>query len=91
MNVEIRRKRGTEHTEWNIPYNNANAVLESLCAFMKERFRCQLDNPWSQYRPFYTNRIEKGRSIQFTSIDKTANYSYKVWYKGSKVIIVPEY
>lgn len=91
MNVEIRRKRGTEHTEWNIPYNNANTVLERLCVLMREHFQCQLDNPWPQYLPFYVNRVKKGCCIRFASINKIANYYYKVWYKGDKVVIVPEH
>ena len=84
------RKRGLESMEYDISCDNAEAILESICALMEQRFQCQLDNPWPQYWPGYVNRIEKKRSIRFASINRIAGYYYKVWYKDSKIVVVPE-
>lgn len=91
VTVEIHHhKRGLESMEYDISCDSAEAILESLCALMKQHFQCQLDNPWSQYRQGYINRIEKKRSIRFASIKRIADYYYKVWYKDGKIIVVPE-
>lgn len=91
VTVEVHhRKRGLESMEYDISCDSAEAILESLCALMKQHFQCQLDNPWPQYRQGYINRIEKKRSIRFASIKRIADYYYKVWYKDGKIIVVPE-
>ena len=91
VTVEIHhRKRGLESMEYDISCDSAEAILESICAFMEQRFQCKLDNPWPQYWLGYVNRIEKKRSIRFASINRIAGYYYKVWYKDSKIVVVPE-
>ena len=91
VTVEIHhRKRDLESMEWNISCKSTETILESICTLMEQRFQCQLDNPWPQYRQGYINRIEKERNIRFASIKKIAGYYYKVWYKGGKIVIVPE-
>ena len=91
VTVEIHhRKRGLESMEWNISCKSAETILESICTLMKQHFQCQLDNPWPQYWQGYVSRIEKERCIRFASIKKITGYYYKVWYKGGKIVIVPE-
>ena len=91
VNVEIHhRKRGLESIEYDISCESAETILESICALMEQRFQCQLDNPWPQYWSGYVSRIKKERCIRFASIRKIAGYYYKVWYKGGKIVIVPE-
>ena len=91
VNIEIHhRKRGLESIEYDISCESAETILESICALMEQRFQCQLDNPWPQYWSGYVSRIKKERCIRFASIRKIAGYYYKVWYKGGKIVIVPE-
>ena len=91
VNIEIHhRKRGLESIEYDISCESAETILESICALMEQRFQYQLDNPWPQYWSGYVSRIKKERCIRFASIRKIAGYYCKVWYKGGKIVIVPE-
>lgn len=84
INVQIHHKsKGIESTQWDISSN----IFDNIVAIMKNNYKCNLliknDNAGQ------SKRLISGKPVEFTSIDIRANYGYRVWYKGSKIVVIP--